>query len=177
MATPSYGAKNVLNFYCGIRLLNNGGISGKRIYRKNQDKPFSINLDVILMDIETTNQSEIVDITAGVERHVRESGIANGICLVFSLHTTTALIINEADNALLKDILELMERIVPPGAGYGHDRGDGNAHSHLRAALLGSSIVIPVERSRLALGTWQRVLFIELDGPRKRRISLRLIRD
>jgi len=130
-----------------------------------------------MMEIETANQSEIVDITAGVERHVQESGIANGICLVYSLHTTTALIINEADDALLNDILELMERIVPRGAGYEHDWGDGNAHAHLRAALLGSSVVIPVEKGRLALGTWQRVLFIELDGPRKRRISVRLMRD
>ena len=130
-----------------------------------------------MMEIETANQSEIVDITAGVEKHVQKSGIANGICLVYSLHTTTALIINEADDALLNDILELMERIVPRGAGYGHDRGDGNAHAHLRAALLGSSVVIPVEKSRLALGTWQRVLFMELDGPRKRRIFIRVIRE
>jgi len=70
-----------------------------------------------------------------------------------------------------------MERIVPRGAGYEHDRGDGNAHAHLRALLLGSSVVIPVEKGRLALGTWQRVLFIELDGPRKRRILIRIIRD
>ena len=130
-----------------------------------------------MMEIETANQSEIVDITSVVEQYVQESGIENGICLVSSLHTTTALIINEADDALLNDVLELMERIVPRGAGYGHDRGDGNAHAHLRAALLGSSVVIPVENGRLDLGTWQRVLFIELDGPRKRKISLRLIRD
>ena len=128
-----------------------------------------------MMEIETANQSEIVDITAGVERHVQESGIGNGICLIYSLHTTTALIINEADDALLNDLLELMERIVPRGAGYGHDRGDGNAHAHLRAALLGSSVVIPVEKGKLALGRWQRILFVELDGPRKRRISVRII--
>lgn len=130
-----------------------------------------------MMEIETANPSEIVDITAGVERYVQESGIGDGICLVYSLHTTTALTINEADDALLNDILQLMERIVPQGAGYEHDRGDGNAHAHLRGALLGSSVVIPVENGRLALGTWQRVLFMELDGPRKRRISIRVIRE
>lgn len=135
------------------------------------------NSGVIIMEIETANQSEIVDITAGVQRHVQESGIANGICLVYSLHTTTALTINEADEALLNDILKLMERIAPRGAGYGHDRGDGNAHAHLRAALLGSSVVIPVEKGGLALGTWQRILFIEMDGPRKRRLSVRIIAD
>ena len=130
-----------------------------------------------MMEIETANKSEIVDITAGVERYVQESGMENGICMVYSLHTTTSLIINEADDALLNDVLGLMERIVPRGAGYEHDRGDGNAHAHLRAALLGSSVVIPVEKGRLALGTWQKILFMEFDGPRKRRISVRLIRE
>lgn len=132
-------------------------------------------MGAIMMEIETSNQSEIVDITAGVERYVRESGIEDGICLVYSLHTTTALMINEADDALLNDILEFMERIVPQGAGYEHDRGEGNAHAHLRAALLGSSVVIPVDKGKLALGRWQRILFVELDGPRKRRISVRII--
>ena len=141
----------------------------------------NINHVAILMEIEAARRMEIVDITANVERYVEERsterGIENGICLVYSLHTTTALIINEADGALLNDILSLMERIVPHGSGYEHDRGDGNAHAHLRAALLGNSVVIPVEKGRLALGTWQRILFIELDGPRKRRIILRIMAD
>lgn len=134
-----------------------------------------------MIEIETARGMETVDITSNVERYVEERsierGIENGICLVYSLHTTTALIINEADGALLNDILNLMERIVPQGSGYEHDRGDGNAHAHLRAALLGNSVVIPVEKGRLALGTWQRILFIELDGPRKRRILLRIMAD
>ena len=71
------------------------------------------------MEIETANKSEIVDITAGVERYVQESGMENGICMVYSLHTTTALIINEADDALLNDILELMEKIVPRAPAMG----------------------------------------------------------
>ncbi|OYV08405.1 MAG: hypothetical protein CG443_390, partial [Methanosaeta sp. ASP1-1] len=68
-------------------------------------------------------------------------------------------------------------RIAPQAAGYQHDRGDGNAHAHLRAALLGSSVIIPVEKGGLALGTWQRILFIEMDGPRKRILSIRIIGD
>lgn len=129
------------------------------------------------MEIVTSRQIEIVDITDGIERYVNDCGRENGICLVYSLHTTTALIINEAEEALLNDILKLMERIAPQADGYQHDRGDGNAHAHLRAALLGSSVVIPVEKGGLALGTWQRILFIEMDGPRKRRLSVRIIGD
>jgi len=129
------------------------------------------------MEIVTSRQIEIVDITDGIERYVNDCGREKGICLVYSLHTTTALIINEADEALLNDILKLMERIAPQAAGYQHDRGDGNAHAHLRAALLGNSVIIPVENGGLALGTWQRILFIEMDGPRKRRLSIRIIGD
>lgn len=129
------------------------------------------------MEIVTSRQIEIVDITDGIERYVNDCGREKGICLVYSLHTTTALIINEADEALLNDILKLMERIAPQAAGYQHDRGDGNAHAHLRAALLGNSVIIPVENGGLALGTWQRILFIEMDGPRKRRLSVQIIGD
>ena len=129
------------------------------------------------MEIVTSRQIEIVDITDGIERYVNDCGREKGICLVYSLHTTTALIINEADEALLNDILKLMERIAPQAAGYQHDRGDGNAHAHLRAALLGNSVIIPIEKGGLALGTWQRILFIEMDGPRKRRLSIRIIGD
>ena len=130
-----------------------------------------------MMEIVTSRQIEIVDITDGIERYVNDCGREKGICLVYSLHTTTALIINEADEALLNDILKLMERIAPQAAGYQHDRGDGNAHAHLRAALLGNSVIIPVEKGGLALGTWQRILFLEMDGPRKRRLSIRIIGD
>ncbi|MDD1740296.1 MAG: secondary thiamine-phosphate synthase enzyme YjbQ [Methanothrix sp.] len=130
-----------------------------------------------MMEIVTSRQIEIVDITDGIERYVNDCGREKGICLVYSLHTTTALIINEADEALLNDILKLMEKIAPQAAGYQHDRGDGNAHAHLRTALLGNSVIIPVENGGLALGTWQRILFIEMDGPRKRRLSIRIIGD
>jgi secondary thiamine-phosphate synthase enzyme len=78
---------------------------------------------------------------------------------------------------LINDILNLLQRIVPTGAGYQHDRGDGNAHAHLQATLLGNSVIIPVEMRRLALGTWQRILFFELDGPRRRNILVRVLAD
>jgi secondary thiamine-phosphate synthase enzyme len=130
-----------------------------------------------MIKIETGKSVDVVDITDHVEQTLRESDVEKGICLVYSLHTTTGLTVNEADGALINDILNLLERIAPKGAGYQHDRGDGNAHAHLRATLLGNSVIIPVEGRRLALGTWQRILFFEFDGPRRRSIFVRIIAD
>jgi len=132
---------------------------------------------MIMIEIETCKSVDVVDITDQVERTLRERGVENGICLVYSLHTTTGLTVNEADGALINDILDLLQRIAPKGAGYQHDRGDGNAHAHLQATLLGNSVIIPVEMRRLALGTWQRILFFELDGPRRRSIFVRVLAD
>jgi len=130
-----------------------------------------------MIKIETGKSVDVVDITDHVEQTLRESNVEKGICLVYSLHTTTGLTVNEADGALINDILNLLERIAPKGAGYHHDRGDGNAHAHLRATLLGNCVIIPVEGRRLALGTWQRILFFEFDGPRRRSIFVRIIAD
>ncbi|MCX6678440.1 MAG: secondary thiamine-phosphate synthase enzyme YjbQ [Methanothrix sp.] len=128
-----------------------------------------------MIEIETEKPVDVVDITDHVERTMQESGVENGICLVYSLHTTTGLTVNEADSALIKDILNLLQRIAPRGAGYQHDRGDGNAHAHLQATLMGNNVIIPVEGRRLVMGTWQRILFFELDGPRRRSIFVRIL--
>jgi secondary thiamine-phosphate synthase enzyme len=130
-----------------------------------------------MIEIETRKCVEVVDITDHVERTMLERGVENGICLVYSQHTTTGLTVNEADGALINDILNLLQRIAPQGAGYQHDQGDGNAHAHLQATMLGNSVIIPVEKSRLAMGKWQRILFFELDGPRQRSIFVRVLAD
>ena len=130
-----------------------------------------------MIEIETGKPVEVVDITDHVAQTIQECGVENGICLVYSLHTTTGLTVNEADGALINDILNLLQRIAPKGAGYQHDQGDGNAHAHLQATLLGNSVIIPVERGRLAMGMWQRILFFELDGPRRRSIFVRVLAD
>ena len=130
---------------------------------------------MIMIEIETAGRVDVVDITDRVSQALRESGVKAGICLVYSLHPTTGLAINEADGPLISDILNLLERIAPVGAGYQHDRADGNAHAHLRAMILGNSVMIPVENGLLNLGTWQRILFFELDGPRRRRIFVRFV--
>jgi len=130
-----------------------------------------------MIEIDSGKPVEVMDITPSVQEALRESKVINGICLVYTLHTTTGLTVNEADPALIKDILNLLERLAPQGAGYLHDRSDDNAHAHLRGALLGSSVVIPVEQKRLALGTWQRILFFELDGPRRRKVYIKAVPD
>ena len=130
-----------------------------------------------MIQIETLKRVEVKDITNSVEKAVQGSEIESGICLIYTLHTTTGIVINENENGLIQDITGFLTSLIPAGAGYHHDRSDGNAHAHLQAILLGNSAVIPVEKSKLVLGTWQRILFIELDGPRQRRVLVKVIKD
>jgi secondary thiamine-phosphate synthase enzyme len=132
---------------------------------------------LFMIEIDTRKPVDVEDITAKVEEALQESGIESGICLVYTLHTTTGLTVNEADADLIEDMLNLLESIAPEGAGYRHDHGEGNAHAHLRAILLGNSVIIPVEQNRLSLGAWQRILFLELDGPRRRKICVKVVPD
>jgi secondary thiamine-phosphate synthase enzyme len=130
-----------------------------------------------MIEIETRRSVEVVDITTQVQKVVEESKQESGLCLVFALHTTTGVVINEGESDLIRDILNLMSTLVPRGAGYMHDKSDGNAHAHLQAVLLGNSATIPVEKGRLILGTWQRILFLEMDGPRRRRVYVKIMAD
>lgn len=128
-----------------------------------------------MIEIDTERPVDVIDITTRVQQCLDEMGLESGICLVYTFHTTTGLAVNEADGALMQDILNFLQKLAPEGMGYQHDRSDGNAHAHLRATLLGNSLVLPVEQSRLLLGTWQRILFFELDGPRRRSILVKAI--
>lgn len=130
-----------------------------------------------MIEINTGKQVEVIDMTSYVEEAVKESNIEQGICLIYTLHTTTGIVVNEAESGLIMDMTRLMSSLAPQSAGYLHDRSDGNAHAHLQAMLLGSSAVIPVESKSLILGTWQRILFVELDGPRKRRVCVKFIKE
>ncbi len=125
-----------------------------------------------MIEIKTDKREQIIDITPLIQRNLNGK---DGMAVIYSPHTTTAIIINEAESGLLQDILRFMDKLAPRGAGYMHDKIDNNADSHLKASLLGNSVVVPVENGRLMLGTWQRILFIEFDGPRRRRIYVRVI--
>ena len=130
-----------------------------------------------MIELNTRKEVEVIDVTFYVEKAIKESSFEQGICLIYTLHTTTGIVVNEAEPGLIRDMTSLVASLAPKGAGYLHDRFGGNAHAHLQAMLLGNSAVIPVENKRLILGTWQKILFVELDGPRKRRVCVKLIED
>ncbi len=130
---------------------------------------------VFMIEIKTSKRIEIVDITERVREIVESQDVVDGIALVYTKHTTTAVVVNENESGLKEDILKVLEKLIPSGAGYMHDRIDNNADSHLRAILMGSSVVIPITNGKLDLGTWQRILFVELDGPRVRRVVVKVI--
>ena len=126
------------------------------------------------LSVNTNHQTEMVDVTALVEQQVAESGIQEGLCVLFVPHTTAAVTINEsADPAVRQDILMVLNQIVPWKAAYRHL--EGNSPAHLKASIIGSSTTIAVESGRLVLGTWQGLFFCEFDGPRSRKLDIRLI--
>jgi secondary thiamine-phosphate synthase enzyme len=126
------------------------------------------------LEISTKSRAELVDITAEVQRTVREHGVQSGICHVFVPHTTAGVIVNENwDPTVRADILMELDKIVPWNDNYRH--AEGNAAAHIKASLVGSSQTIPVEDGRLVLGTWQGIFLAEFDGPRRRRVLVKLV--
>jgi secondary thiamine-phosphate synthase enzyme len=125
--------------------------------------------------------TEVTDITKLVREAVQQSPVSAGIALINTLHTTCAVFINEFQSALIDDLKGLMDKLVPERGGYRHDDPRfsdcerGNAHSHLRAALLGRSVALGVNNGDLTLGRFQSVIFAEFDGPRKRDIAIQVI--
>ena len=128
-----------------------------------------------MIEINTSGPVDVRDITIEVEKSLQEDGVQTGIALISTLHTTTGLTVNEADPALMQDMLNLLEKLAPESGEYLHDHGERNAHAHLRAALIGNSVIVPIMQGRLSLGTWQRIIFFEFDGPRRRRIQVKTV--
>jgi secondary thiamine-phosphate synthase enzyme len=140
---------------------------------------------------QTGSHLQVTDITDEVRELVRESGVTDGICLVYSPHTTCCVRVNEFEQGFLEDFAALLGRLIPDDTYYAHDDWDrrteniceedmevGNGHSHCMSMLLGSaSESIPVGEGDLCLGQWQRVLFIELDRSRPRRWLVKVVGD
>ena len=125
------------------------------------------------IQISSTRRCEMIDITPQVAEAVREAGVDEGLCTVYCPHTTGAVTVNEgADPDVAADILARLERLAPPDAGYRH--AEGNSDAHVKAALIGPSVSIPIENGRPALGTWQRIFFCEFDGPRQRTALIKI---
>jgi secondary thiamine-phosphate synthase enzyme len=123
------------------------------------------------LEVRTADRVDVVDVTAEVAAAV--PAVGSGVCTVFVPHTTAGVVVNEHERRLLADLERALEGLVPRGDGYDHDAVDDNADAHLRAALLGEHVSVPVEDGELALGTWQSVLLVDCDGPRTR--SLRVV--
>jgi secondary thiamine-phosphate synthase enzyme len=123
----------------------------------------------------TSKRVEIVDITHQLEEQVISSGVSEGLVNVFTKHSTSGIVINENESRLLGDFLNILESLVPQNDGYGHDTIDNNADAHLRAFILGGSQTIPITNGKLDLGTWQSIFFVELDGPRNRKVKITIM--
>lgn len=125
--------------------------------------------------MSTKEELELVDITQQVSNFITECEIESGICLINSPHTTTAVIVNEHESGLMNDILSKVREEFPKGAGWSHDRGDGNTNAHLTSVFLGHSKTFPIRNGKLETGTWQSIFLLESDGPRTRRVLIEVM--
>ncbi len=126
-------------------------------------------MSTITINIKTSSHEQFVEITEQVQRAITQIGAVDGVCTIFSPHTTAGLTINEhADPAVARDIISFLDDAVPVDRAWTH--AEGNSPAHMKASLLGSSVAVIVERGRLHLGTWQGIFFCEFDGPRARRV-------
>lgn len=124
--------------------------------------------------VKTRSRTELVDITAEVARRVADSGVAEGLCLIYVPHTTAGVTINEsADPHVAADLLMILNQVVPWKADYRH--AEGNSPAHVKASLVGASQTVAVAGGRLVLGTWQGIFLCEFDGPRTRRVQISLL--
>ena len=126
--------------------------------------------------VKTDRRTQFVDVTEMVQRLVARSGIVSGVCYVYVPHTTAGVTINEhADPDVATDVEGAFDRMVPTVGPYRH--AEGNSDSHIKAILVGASQVIFVESGKLALGPWQGIFFCEFDGPRERKMQVKVVED
>jgi secondary thiamine-phosphate synthase enzyme len=125
--------------------------------------------------VKTTTQTEFIDITHSVREAVQKTGVGDGICIIFIPHTTAAVTINEnADPSVIQDIVMELNKIIPFKDQYRHL--EGNSPAHIKASLVGCSEFIFIESGKLVLGTWQGIFFCEFDGPRNRKVHVKVMK-
>jgi secondary thiamine-phosphate synthase enzyme len=126
--------------------------------------------------VQTKSRTELVDITQGIQRLVTESGIRSGVCYVYVPHTTSGITVNEnTDPNVGRDILKELNKVIPFDDQYSHN--EGNSAAHIKSTLVGVSKAVMIEEGRLALGTWQAIFYCEFDGPRDRRVFVKVMKD
>ncbi|WP_456455387.1 secondary thiamine-phosphate synthase enzyme YjbQ [Thermovibrio sp.] len=125
--------------------------------------------------LKTTGRNQFIDITRQVESIVLQSGVKSGICVVYAPHTTAAITVNEnADPTVRKDIISSLDKLVPWREPF-YEHAEGNSAAHIKSSLIGCSQTIIVQNGKLLLGTWQGIYFCEFDGPRTRRVLVKVI--
>lgn len=138
------------------------------------------------LTIKTEKKQELINITNKVEEIVKKSGVKEGLCQVYALHTTAAILVNENEERLIDDIEHFFEEFIPSNNHYKHDDIEKrncppderrNAPAHLKAMLIGPSKFIPIKNGKLNLGVWQSIMLAEFDGPRNRNIIITIIKS
>jgi len=158
--------------------MRNKGEGGEAISRNGPEHPKVPLVYSGEIQISTKGDVDIVNVTEELARLVRDSGVREGIAMVFVPGATGALTTMEFEPGAVEDLRTALQRIAPEGADYRHHLkwGDGNGHSHVRAALIGPSVSLPVRDGGIPLGTWQSVVFVELDiRPRKRSLIVHIV--
>lgn len=124
--------------------------------------------------VKTDRRTQLLDVTAQVQKAVTAAKVAEGVCYLYVPHTTAAITINEcADPDVARDVEGALDRLVPATGPYRHS--EGNSDSHVKAVMVGSSQVVLIDKGRLALGRWQGIFFCEFDGPRERRLQVKIV--
>ena len=127
----------------------------------------------MLLSVQSNSRTEFIDVTQKLQTMVAQTGVKSGLCLLFVPHTTAAVTINEnADPSVPVDILKVLNQVVPWQADYRHL--EGNSAAHIKSTLVGASQTVAIAEGRLVLGTWQAVFFCEFDGPRRRKLHVRI---
>ncbi len=135
-------------------------------------------IQTVSIHLNTRGNGDVQDITPRIAEAVQASQLENGVATVFCPSSTSAVTTIEYENGCVQDLRRLFDEILPPDREYAHNArwGDGNGHSHVRAALLGASLTIPFVNGRLTLGTWQQVIYIDFDiRPRSRQLVLQIM--
>ena len=122
-----------------------------------------------VLTLSSSSRRQLIDITHEVVDFVSKQHIASGLCVISAPHATAAVIANENESGLVRDLLAKIENLFPQGSRYAHNAIDDNADAHIAAAFLGHSLTFPIANGRLVRGTWQNIFLVELDGPRSRR--------
>jgi secondary thiamine-phosphate synthase enzyme len=161
-------------------ILPAGSNPNPHTFTSNSKDPIISAMSVVTISVQldTRGNADIRDLTADVTQAVRQSGLQNGTVTIFCPSSTSALTTVEYEPGLVKDLRRLFDEIIPADRPYSHDAawGDGNGHSHVRASLLGPSLTVPFVETRLTLGTWQQIIYVDFDNrARHRKLVVQII--